>query len=199
MRCVITGLVLATLLTACSGIPLSSMPRLMRLQQDLLDANPAEFMLAIQADARMTPRSDATPFLHLSIQPAEAGAFAPVEKKLPMHLAVTSARAPGLAAPARDRRWFVYSFPPESQADLARIQRDFKDVQATRRSKRGGSVSIGISQDSVAPTDPALANTRWESWLQTSRRDGFFELWSGTVAGLLKQAEAARAKKAAAN
>ena len=55
------------------------------------------------------------------------------------------------------------------------------------------------SVTSVAPTDPALANTRWESWLQISRREGYFELWSGTVAALLEQADAARAKKAATN
>lgn len=197
MQRVITYLVLAGLLTACSGIPLSSMPRLMRLQHELLEANPPEFMLAIQADARMTPRSGATPFLEVSIQPAELGAFASMEKKLPMRLAVTSASALGLAMPAADRRWFIYSFPPESQTELARIQRYFKRVEAERRGKSGGSVSVGISQDSVAPTDPALANTRWESWLQTSRHEGFFELWSGTVAALLKQAEAAGAKRAA--
>lgn len=197
MRRVVTGLVLAALLAACSGIPLSSMPRLMRLQHELLDADPAEFMLAIQADARMTPRPDSTPYLHVSIRPAEAGAFAPVEKTLPMRLAVTSTSAPGLAVPGAGRRWFIYSFPPETQAELARIQRHFKDVQIERRGKSGGSVSVGIGQDSVAPTDPALANTRWESWLQTSRREGYFELWSGTVAALLEQGEMERAKKAA--
>lgn len=197
MQRVITRLVLAALLTACSGIPLSSMPRLMRLQHELLEAKPTEFMLAIQADARMTPGSGATPFMHVSIRPAEAGAFASAERKLPMRLAVTSASALGLATPAADRRWFIYSFPPESQAELARMQGYFKRVEVERRGKSGGSVSVGISQDGVASTDPALANTRWESWLQTSRREGFFELWSGTVAALLKQAETA--KRAAKN
>ncbi|MBK8508403.1 MAG: hypothetical protein IPL51_07040 [Candidatus Competibacteraceae bacterium] len=194
MHRVVTGLVFAALLTACGGIPLTSMPRLMKMQNELLDADPAEFALAIQADARMTPRSDSTPFLQVSIQPAEAGAFAPVEKKLPLHLAVTSTSAPGLAEPSADRRWLVYRFPPEAQAELARLQRDFKRIQIERRGKSGGSVRVGIHQDGVAPTDPALANTRWESWLQMSRRDGYFELWSGTVAALLQQAEMARAK-----
>lgn len=199
MHRVVIGLVLAALLAACGGIPLSSMPRLMSLQHELLDADPAEFTLAIQADARIAPRPDSTPYLQVSIRPAEAGAFAPVEKALPMRLAVTSASVPGLAAPGADRRWFIYGFPPESQAELARIQRHFKGIQAERRGKSGGSVSVGISQDGVAPTDPALADTRWESWLQTSRREGYFELWSGTVAALLQQAETARAKRAAAN
>jgi hypothetical protein len=35
---------------------------------------------------------------------------------------------------------------------------------------------------------PALAHTRCESWLQTSAREGFYELWSGTIADLLKAA-----------
>jgi len=199
MHRTVTGLVFAALLAACGGIPLSSMPRLMGLQTALLDADPAEFALAIQADARMAPRPGSTPFLQVSIRPAEAGAFAPVDKDLPLHLAATSASVHGLAAPTADRRWFIYSFPPESRAELARIQRHFKGIQAERRGKSGGSVSVGIRQDGVAPTDPALADTRWESWLQISRREGYFELWSGTVAALLEQADAARAKKAATN
>jgi len=40
-------LALAALLTACGGIPLRSVPQLVSLQGKLLDANPAEFMLAI--------------------------------------------------------------------------------------------------------------------------------------------------------
>lgn len=83
MHRVVTGLVFAALLTACGGIPLTSMPRLMKMQNELLDADPAEFALAIQADARMTPRSDSTPFLQVSIQPAEAGAFAPWKEIAP--------------------------------------------------------------------------------------------------------------------
>ena len=199
MHRVVTSFVLAALLAACGGIPLSSMPRLMRLENALLAADPAEFALAIQADARMTPRAGSTPFLQVSIRPAEAGAFAPVDKQLPLHLAVTSASAAGLAEPSADRRWFIYTFPPESQAELGRIRRDFERVQVERRGKSGGSVSVGIHQDSVAPTDPALADTRWESWLRVSRREGYFELWSGTVAALLQQADAARAKRATTN
>jgi hypothetical protein len=194
MKRALTCLFLATLLTACSGVPLRSMPRLMKLQHELLEANPAEFMLAIQADARMTPRSNAAPLLQVSMRPAEAGAFEAVEKQLPMRLSIASSAALGLDAPGANRRWFIYSFPPESQAELARIQNYFKRIEAERRGKRGGSLSLGIKQDSVAPTDPALANTRWESWLQTSRREGFFELWSGTVGALLDQGKRAAAR-----
>jgi hypothetical protein len=189
MKRYIACFVLAATLAGCGGIPLRSMPQLMALPGRLLDANPAEFMLAIQADARMTPPPGAVPVLHLAIRPREAGAFEPVELALPMRLAVSSDNADGLARVPAQRRWFLYSFPPESQAELVRVRDQFKRVQEQQKGKGGGSVSIGIAQEGVAARDPALADTRWESWLRTSRKDGFFELWSGTVAELLNQAK----------
>jgi hypothetical protein len=182
-------LALATLIASCTGIPLRSLPRLMKLQDQLLDANPAEFMLAIQADARVTPPAGAVPVLQMAIKPAVAGAFDPVDKKLPMRFAITSSNSLGLATPPPNRRWLVYSLPPESQAELQRLQAYFKRIQAQGGSNRGGSVSLGISQEGLAVRDPALANTKWETWLQTTTRDGFFELWSGTIADLLKAAK----------
>ena len=59
-------------LVACSGIPLRSLPRLIQLQSEMLEANPAEFMVAIQADMRMVPPADASPILQIAIRPAEA-------------------------------------------------------------------------------------------------------------------------------
>jgi hypothetical protein len=47
---------------------------------------------------------------------------------------------------------------------------------------------VGVEQDALALTDPALANTCWETWLQIRQRDGFFEVWSGTPAQLQKMA-----------
>lgn len=187
MKRYLSCLLLACGLAACGGIPLRSIPQLMALQGRLLDANPGDFMLAIQADARMSPPPGAVPVMHLAIRPREANAFEAVEKSLPMRLAVSSANAKGLAPVPAHRRWFIYSFTPESQAELRRIQDQFKRIQAEQKGKGGGSVSIGIAQEGVAARDPALADTRWESWLQTSRQDGFFELWSGTIADLLKR------------
>jgi hypothetical protein len=186
MKC-IACLFLAFLLTACGGIPLRSVPQLMALQGKLLDANPAEFMLAIQADARMTPTPGAVPSLHLAVRPKDPGAFEAVEKSLPMRYVVSSAGTRGLEPAPPDRRWFVYTFTPESQAELKRFQAYFRKLQAEQKGKGGGSLSVGIAQEGVAATDPALANTRWESWLQMSTEDGFFELWSGTIRELLKQ------------
>ena len=183
--------VLAVMLVACGGIPLRAIPRLMQLQTELLNANPAEFMVAVQVDARIAPPPGAAPVMQLDIRPREPGAFAAIERKLPMRLNATSANSLGLAAVGINRRWLIYSFPPESQAELSRIQAFIKKLQARSDGKDGGSIAVGIAQDGVAAKDPALAKTKWESWLQTSRREGFFELWSGSVEELLKQANSA--------
>jgi hypothetical protein len=188
----IACLMLCAALAACSGIPLRALPRLLSLQDTLLQMNPAEFMLAIKADARMTPPPGAAPVMHLAIRPREAGSFDAVEKTLPMRFMVSAGdagKAQGLAPAPVQRRWLIYSFPPESQTELARLQADFKRVQAQQQGKGGGSISVGIAQEGVAAKDPALAHTPWESWLQTSTREGFYKVWSGTIAELLKEAQ----------
>ena len=188
----------SALLVACGGVPLSSMPRLMALQGELLSANPAEFMLAIQTDESLVPPPGSTPTLNIDIRPREEGAFERVERKLPMRVAVAAAPA-GVPRAGSGRRWMVYSFDAESQAELARFQSSFKRIQAERQGKSGGSLSVGIAQDGLAADDPRLAATRWESWLQTKRQAGFYELWSGTLGELKAQAaNAAKAEKAAA-
>lgn len=179
-------------LTACGGIPLRSLPQLMALQNDLLAANPAEFMLAIQVDAQMVPPVGAVPTLQLAIRPTESGGFTAIDKKLPMRFTIESANALGLEIPNHGRKWLIYSLPAESQAELTRLQSYFKGL---RTEQHGGTVGIGIAQDGIATSEPALANSKWESWLQTSKRRGFFELWSGSIAELIKLAKAGEAAK----
>lgn len=179
-------LLLTCALAGCSGIPLRSFPRLIALQSDLLNANPAEFMLAIQVDARMVPPPGAEPMLQLTIRPTEPGGFAAIDEKLPMRFTIESANTLGLKTPATGRKWLIYSLPPEAQTELSRVQTYFKGLRAR---ELGGTIGVGIAQDGVAVKDPALANTRWESWLQTSRQGGFFELWSGSVDELVKLAK----------
>jgi hypothetical protein len=189
LKRLVAFLFLAGIVVACTGIPLRSMPQLMKLQDALLEAHPAEFMVAIQADARMAPPPGAAPTFQLAIRPREPGGFDAVERTLPMRLITAPANTLGLAAAPANRRWFIYSFPPESQTELLRIQSYFKRIKAEQRGKGGGSLSVGIAQKGVAARDPALADTRWESWLQMSKQDGFFELWSGSIGDLLRQAE----------
>jgi len=161
----------------------------MKLPGELLEADPAEFMLAVQVDGRMVPPPDAVPTLDIRFQPREAQAAETIERKLPLRMTVSSIPALGLAAAPADRRWLIYSFPPASQAELSRLQAYFKRVKAEGKGKGGGTLSLGIAQEGLAADDPVLAHTRWESWLRMSRKDGFFELWSGTIAQLKKQAK----------
>ena len=195
------GSLSAALLAGCSGIPLTSIPRLLRLSDQLVDAKPAELMLAVQLDGRMAPPPGGVPVMDVTIEPSTPGGFEVIHKKLPMRLISAGDDAQGratvnnygLEAARKGRRWLVYSFAPESQAELERLQNNLQRLIQDKKSgsgpgKGGVKISVGIAQDGMATRDPAFANTPWESWLQTKQADGFFELWSGTVGALLKQA-----------
>jgi hypothetical protein len=174
------------LLAACSGVPVRSIPKLLQLNSQLLEANPAEFMVALQVDARMVPPPSAVPHLMIKVTPSDPTAFAAIDKKLPLQVAVANASTMGLDAPPLGRRWLIYSMPANTQTDLQSIQATIRKAKADPNKKSGGTLGMGVEQDSLAHavTDPALVNTRWETWLQTKKADGFFEVWSGTPAQL---------------
>ncbi|MDD5333676.1 MAG: hypothetical protein PHS32_08015 [Rhodoferax sp.] len=188
MKRLLCGLALCLALAACMGVPLRSLPRLMQLPKELLDANPAELMVALQVDARMTPPVGAVPLLNIKLAPREPGQFEAIDKQLPMQVSVAAAATLGLDAPGAGRRWLLYSLPASTQLELVRIQGIMQRARTEAQGKGGGTISVGVTQASLATTDPALADTRWETWLQTRRRDGFFEVWSGTPAQLQKSA-----------
>jgi hypothetical protein len=81
--------------------------------------------------------------------------------------------------------------PAATQAELRHIQDTIKRAKAAANGNVAGSLSLGVEQDlmAAAVTDPTLANTRWDTWLQTRQSDGFFEAWSGTPAQLKRLAE----------
>ena len=173
-------------LAACGGIPLRSLPRLMQLSGQMLDANPAHFMVALQVDARLTPPAGAVPYLLLKLTPKVAGAFEPVDKKLPLAMSSTGGATLGLDAPGPGRRWLVYSLPPATQAELQKVQAMVKLAQAQPGYQRGGSLAMGVEQNDLAVTDPALARTRWSTWMQVKQSEGFFEVWNGTPEEIMK-------------
>ena len=173
-------------LAACGGIPLRSLPRLMQLSGQMLDANPAHFMVALQVDARLTPPAGAVPYLVLKLTPKVAGAFEPVDKKLPLAMSSSGGATLGLDAPGPGRRWLVYSLPPATQAELHKVQAMVKLAQAQPGYQRGGSLAMGVEQNDLAVTDPALARTRWSTWMQVKQSEGFFEVWNGTPEEILK-------------
>jgi hypothetical protein len=187
MKRLIASLVLIALLAACSGVPLRSLPRLLQMSGALMEASPAEVMVAMQVDARLAPPATAVPMLIVKVAPREPGAFPPIDKKLPLQVAVASASTLGLDAPALGRRWLIYSMPAATQAELLHIQATMRQAKANGT---GGSIGLGVEQESLAAaiTDPVLSETRWETWLQMKKLDGFFEVWSGTPAQLQKLA-----------
>jgi hypothetical protein len=184
----LTLLAVLLALSACGGVPLRSLPRLMSLQSELLVANPAEFMVALQVDARLVPPAGAVPLLIVRLLPTQAGAFEPIDKKLPLQLSVTSVSTLGLEPPPAGRRWLIYSLPAPTQAELRRVQNTIQQAKALPNGQGAGSLSVGVEQDSLAVTEPTLASTRWDTWLQTRKQDGFYEIWSGTPDQIRKMA-----------
>ena len=184
-----------TVLAACGGIPLTSLPRLMQLSGQLLEADPAQFMVALQVDARVVPPPGAVPLLHIQLKPKTEGAFAPVDRKLALTLTTASGALVGLDAPGPGRRWLVYSLPSATQAELQRVQAIVKQAQAQPGYQRGGTLALGIEQKDLTVTEPALQNTRWSTWMMVRRSEGYFEIWNGTLADIRKAAEAAQAAK----
>lgn len=185
-------LLTAAALTACGGIPLSSLPRLARLSGQLLDADPAQFMVALQVDARVLPPPGAVPLLHIRLQPKVEGTFAPVDRKLSLALTTATRATQGLDAPGPGRRWLVYSLPPAAQAELKNVQATVRQAQAQPGYQRGGSLALGVEQNDLAITDPALARTKWSTWMQVRQSEGFFEVWTGTPEEIRKAAEQKR-------
>jgi len=189
MKRFLTCLALSVALAGCSGIPLRSLPRLAQLSESLLEANPAEFTLALQVDARLVPPPGAVPRLLVKLTPRDPSAFESIDKQLPLQLAVASVATQNLKAPPTGRRWLLYTMPPETQAELRRVQTLVRQVQSAPEEKRGGSLSVEVAQDSLAVADPTLSRTRWDTWLQVRQSEGFFEVWSGTAEQLHKAAQ----------
>ena len=177
-------------LAACGGIPLSSLPRLAQLSGQLLEGDPAQFLVALQVDARIVPPPGAVPLLHIQLKPKVEGAFAPVDRQLPLALTTATSATLGLDAPGKGRRWLVYSLPPATQAELRRVQLMVKQAQAQPGYQRGGTLALGVEQKDLAVTDPALAHTKWSTWMQVKQSDGFFEVWNGTPEEIRRLAEA---------
>lgn len=179
-------------LAACGGIPLSALPRLAQLSGQLLEADPAHFMVALQVDARVVPPPGAVPQLHIRLQPKVEGAFVPVDRKLPLAMTTAARATLGLDAPGPGRRWLVYSLPPATQAELQKVQAMVKQAQAQPGYQRGGTLALGVEQKDLAVTDPALARTKWSTWMQVKQSEGFFEVWNGTPEEIRRMADTQR-------
>ncbi len=180
-----------TALSACMGIPISSIPKLYSLQSQLLDSNPADFMLAVQIDAKMSPPTGAAPVLQIKITPEKAGAFAPIDKNIVLRAVANEPSRYRLPEAGRARRWLIYALPPEAQAELAQTQAMFRTLRAQKQAgdTSKNTVYLGIAFEQLAVDNPQFAATRFETWIQASAKDGFFEMWSGTVGDVFANAK----------
>lgn len=167
-------------LTGCGGVPLASLPRLAQLSGQVLDADPSQFMEAVQLDARIAPPPGAAPHLRIRLKPKVAGAFEGMDQRLPLALSTSSVATEGLKAPGPGRRWLVYSLPEKTQTEWRRAQALVKQAKALPSHQRGGTLSLSVDQKELAVTDPALARTPWSTWMRVKQNEGFFEIWTGT-------------------
>ena len=186
-------LVLAAVgLGGCGGVPLRAFPRLMQLPEALLKADLRDFRVALSVDARVVPPPGTVPLLGVRLTPKVKGTFEPVDKKLPLQLDARTATPPTLPPARAGRHWLVYSLPPATLAELSRIQTMVRQAQALPKDQRGGQLSVAIEQTRLALTDPQLADTRWETWLQAKADEGYFMVWSGTPAKILATTDGKR-------
>jgi len=181
---VLRALCACLFLAACTGIPLRSLPQLVKLQDSIVQDNPADFALAIQVDKRLVVTPQAAPALLLKVTPSEGSSVPAADLRLPLLLSLTS--APGLPPAGAGRLWLMYTLPTESQQQVLRVRETYRTSISSGR-KGGITIGVGIAQEGLAVSNPALAQTDWESWLRTARERGFFELWSGTVGDLIRQ------------
>jgi hypothetical protein len=70
MKRLFASFAVCALLAGCSGVPLRSIPKLLQLNSQLLEANPAEVIVALQVDARLVRHRGPYPCSSSSSRPA---------------------------------------------------------------------------------------------------------------------------------
>ncbi len=179
-------LALPLLLSACAGVPLSTMVRFARFNPEtLLDTDPAQVAIAVNVDASVQNWTAAAPEFQISVHPAEAGAFTPVDKSLPMMILPGRPESMGLEPAGKNRQWLVYGLTPDSARELVGVQRYFRDIRSRPGPHKGGKLAMGIKQDALSRNYPQLRQSTMESWLRFSLQEGFFKVWAGKVGELV--------------
>ena len=194
---------------AAAGILPRALPRLILLQDGLTDLDPGQFMVAVRIDQRVVPAATVAPHLRISIQPANPGAFPPLDESLEMRAIPLPAAAAGAAgsdrpggtagnagkrlpAAAPGQHWLIYALTTEAQTRLRSAQSMLRGVRLRPDGQNQARVSLEIEQQALASSRAALASSHWETWLQSSDGEGFYQIWSGTLRELLAESRAQR-------
>ena len=69
MKRLFASFAVCALLAGCSGVPLRSIPKLLQLNSQLLEANPAEVIVALQVEARLVAPPGAVHLLIIKLTP----------------------------------------------------------------------------------------------------------------------------------
>jgi len=183
--CAALALVATIALSACAGIPASTMVRLAAFDTGrLLTLDPGDLIVAINADASVQAIEQSPTTFELRLRPRDPTAWAPVDRSVPMHVIPMQA-AFELPPAAPGRRWLLYSFDERGAELLREVQRQFRELK-DRKQGNGGSVGFGIGREWLAENYPRLRDTSVQTWLRLDRNEGFFELWSGRIRDLEK-------------
>jgi hypothetical protein len=175
-------LALAALLAGCAGIPLSTVARMATFKPEtLLDADPAELRVALDFDARMRAVFAQVPELLVSVKPADAGTFVPIDRNIPFGLDDGDPAKLGLAPARPGRQWLVYRLDPRGATALREVQQLMRALRDAKPKPHRGVLRIEVKLDGVGDAFPELHDTHLESWLRITAADGFFKLWSGRV------------------
>ncbi|MFO1435252.1 MAG: hypothetical protein U1F34_02365 [Gammaproteobacteria bacterium] len=175
-------LVTPLLLSGCAGIPLSTMVRMARFDpKTLLSLDPAEFLVAINTDARVQSIASAPTTFELKITPRDPALWSPLERSVAMQAIAVSSDL-GLAPAPVGRRWLVFGFDAGAGAELRAIQQHFRSLQ--QRESGGGSIGLGIGQQWLAQNYSTLRDQEVETWLRLDAHEGFFKLWHGHIRDL---------------
>ena len=178
------GAASAVLATAgCAGVPLRTIAKLRSMRPaDLLEADPREFRVAFDVDARVHAAAGKAPALDVVLTPEETGA-AVRSWTLPLVDDPASAVTTGLPTPAPGRHWLVWRLSETGSIVLVDFQREIKAVRA-----RGGhgSIAVTVRREWVAAASPVVVGTRVHAWARLARGDEFVEIWSGRVPDVLR-------------
>lgn len=178
-------LLLTLVLSACAGVPLSTMAKMATFKgEQLIDVEPAQFYVALNVDARIQPSTTRTPKFQISIKPKDEKGFDPVEMEIPFQLVAVDPAKMGLDPAQPGKKWLLYGFGSEGIKELKAVQDKFRAIRADKNRPKGGHLALGVSQDWVGEMYPQYKNTYLESWLRLNPKDGFFKLWSGRVDSL---------------
>ncbi len=180
VSCAAASALVSLSLSACGHVPLTSIPKLLKI--DFATTNIAEMRAAVRLPADIRPQPGGV-ILKVTSEPGAGGrherSYALEEVADPLE------RAPLLGA-AKDGHLVVYRLGLRDAAQLAAFRQEMAAVEKSSGRKNRGSISIGAEKvcRTGALQDKPLYAT---SFLKTSETDGFVVLTSNVdVRGLAK-------------